>query len=683
MLDQSLLQSHFIGRDGFRWWLGQVAPVKEWQEQADYGGWGLRVKVRILGYHPLDPADLSDQDLPWAQVMLPTTAGSGAANFAQPPKVNQGDMVVGFFMDGDNAQIPVIMGLLGRTSQWSTSGYKNPFTPFTGYTTNIPKPNGRLKPDQTNENRSGSQESPVIVDPKKSGDKIPAYTAVGTKVLFADTCGDTSFKTIENELNKLLKFLQDAQNTVNDVRQRVNAAVDVITAAINWVVGKMFDYLYKTLCGDENSVPKKEGLIPAGLNALYATVFGSTLAATGNPGTAHQAGVSALEPFVPAVNVLEEAIACVAANIMKLMKSIVRQLINSFIQNVENLVSCVVEQFLGTLVNSIIQAVADGLSAALSGVASLVGAAFNVVDILQESVDAIKSIGGLFDCNQENTKCSGIKEWTVGYGAKSTSDVDAVFDNVLQNVNNISGAAVDLASAVNSTYQSIDAITNAIDVFDPTSSFNEAVNAASACFYGTPTSCGSPTINLFGGGGTGATVIPIFGSIRQVQQIQDTINNVQNTASIIGAIVTNGGSGYTYPPSVEITDSCDLGYGAVAQSVINNQGQVTSVYIVSPGEGYPLGNQDTSGVVDVYVESAGSGYSADDTATDNLGNTYTLTVDNGAIISAKPINIVEATELPIITVNSSTGSGAILRPLFGSIENIPPKEIKKQIDCII
>ena len=693
MIDESLIKSNFIGRDGFRWWIGQIPPVENWKAQADGNGWGNRVKVRIMGYHPWnDESELPNEDLPWAGILLPTTAGTGAGNFAQPPKIRPGDIVVGFFLDGDNAQIPMIMGAFGRTYQTFTDDYVSPFVPFTGYTNNVKKPNGRLKPDQTNENRAGSQESPVIVDPKKSGDKIPAYTAVGTKVLFADTCGDTSFNTIKTELNNLLKFLQDSQNTVNDYQQKVNGVVDVITASINWVVGKMFDYLFKILCGDENSVPKKEGLIPAGLNALYATVFGSTLAATGNPGIAHQAGVTAIESFVPAVKTLEEAISCVAANIMKLMKSIVRQLINSFIQNVKNLVSCVVEQFLGTLINSIIQAIADGLSTALSGVASLVGVAFNVIDVLQESVDAIKTIGGLFDCNQENTKCSGVKEWTVGYGPKSTSDVDAAFDNILQNVNNISGAAVDLASVVNSTYQSIDSITNVADVFDPTSSFNNAVNATSGCVYTTPTSCSPPTINLFGGGGTGAIAIPIFGSIPQVQQVQDIILNVQNTASIIGAIVTDGGSGYTYPPSVEITDSCDLGYGAVAQSVINDQGQVAAVYIISPGEGYPLGNQDTPGVVDVYVESAGSGYSVGDTATDNLGNTYNLRVDNGAIVSANPINILEATELPVITINSSTGSGAILRPIIGSIQdippgqtvsNIPPKEIQKQVDCII
>ena len=26
MIENSLMQSNFIGRDGFRWWVGQVAP---------------------------------------------------------------------------------------------------------------------------------------------------------------------------------------------------------------------------------------------------------------------------------------------------------------------------------------------------------------------------------------------------------------------------------------------------------------------------------------------------------------------------------------------------------------------------------------------------------------------------------------------------------------------------------
>ena len=28
MIDDSILKSNFIGRDGFRWWIGQIPPVE-------------------------------------------------------------------------------------------------------------------------------------------------------------------------------------------------------------------------------------------------------------------------------------------------------------------------------------------------------------------------------------------------------------------------------------------------------------------------------------------------------------------------------------------------------------------------------------------------------------------------------------------------------------------------------
>ena len=682
MLDQSLLQSHFIGRDGFRWWMGQIAPIDAWEEQ-NGNGWGNRAKVRILGYHPLDEASLKNEDLPWAQIMLPTTAGSGASNFAQPPKVRPGDVVIGFFMDGDNAQIPVIMGMLGRTKDYSTAGYSNPFLPFTGYTTNIVNDGSKLKNDQTNENRAGSQESPVIIDPKKSGDKVAASSVVGKEIAFADTCEDTSFKEIESTIKNLLKDVEDVQKGINEKRQKINEAVDKISSSLNWVVGKMLDYLYTELCGDENAVPKKPGLIPEALKALYDTVFGSTLAATGNPGAAHQAGVSALEPFVPAVKTLEETLACVVGNVLNIIKEVVKKLLNSLIENVKNVVSCVIEQFMGALIHDLINAVADGLSTALAGVTSLLGGALNVVELLQQSVDVIKGIGGLFDCNQDKGKCSGLtKEWVIGYGPKDSANVDDAFNNILQNVNNIAGTTQELITNATSAYQTVGSVTDMINVFDPESMFNEAVNGASNCFYGIPTNCGEPTLNIFGGGGTGATATAILGTFQPFQQVSETINNVQTTASIVGATITDPGSGYTSPPTVEITDPCNLGYGAVARATINEAGQVTSVYIVSPGEGYPVGDQEASGVTDVYVDSPGSGYSNGDTGYDNLGNEYSLTIENGSIISANPINILEATEFPVIRINSSTGSGAILRPVFGPIKGTGPREIQKQVDCI-
>ena len=72
MIEESIIKSNFIGRDGFRWWIGQVAPEEAQGDQLNQVGdaWGNRVKVRIMGYHPQNTVELKDEDLPWAQVLL-------------------------------------------------------------------------------------------------------------------------------------------------------------------------------------------------------------------------------------------------------------------------------------------------------------------------------------------------------------------------------------------------------------------------------------------------------------------------------------------------------------------------------------------------------------------------------------------------------------------------------------
>ena len=675
MIDESLLKSHFIGRDGFRWWLGQIAPVEAWEEQANGNGWGFRYKVRILGYHPLDIAELSNDDLPWAQVMFPTTTGSGAAKYAVNPKIRPGDMVIGFFMDGDNAQIPVIMGALGHTSDWSTAEYKNPFEPFTGYTTRVtdPGPSGRNYSDQTNEATEKSQKSPRAVPPEVAARlrEISAYTGIGREVVFADTCEDTTIKTIKSEVNNLLKTIQQAQGKISEYKQAIQNTAEVIKGAVNWIVGRIMDAIYNFLVGTED----EPGIIPKALKALYISVYGSVLAATGNPAAAHTAGYKSNEVFVIPIKILEEALSCVANAIVEGLLAIIFQLLESLLENVDRFVTCVAEQFIGSLVNTITDAVADGLSAALDGVSSLLGGVFSVVDFIQSTVDTILGLGGLFDCNQSNKKCDGTKEWIVGVGPKSSIDPLESFNSIFDIANTIGG----VTSAVEGVAGIADVFSNGV--------LRDAVNGLGECIPTFPTTCGSPTINIFGGGGSGASAIPILGA---ATPILNAVNNVTQTASIIGAVVTNAGSGYRFSPFVEFSDSCGLGYGAKGRAVINDAGEVTAIYMTSSGEGYPLvQNQDAYGVTNVVVQTSGLDYSDNDTATDNLGNTYSLTIDNGKILSATPLNILEVSDIPVITVNSDTGFGAILKPILGPISQLSEAQkiirdkvgIQTSIDC--
>ena len=115
----------FVGSQ-FHWWLGQVADSKSWREnqpkghfkdRKDIPGWGYRYKVRIMGIHDAGEAIIESDQLPWAQVMYPITAGGGQGGSFQTPGIKQGCFVFGFFLDGTDEQVPIIMGVLGNNAK--------------------------------------------------------------------------------------------------------------------------------------------------------------------------------------------------------------------------------------------------------------------------------------------------------------------------------------------------------------------------------------------------------------------------------------------------------------------------------------------------------------------------------------------------------------------------------------
>ena len=120
-----LVNQGFIGQD-FIWWIGQVADDSVWRENALSGkyespesipGWGYRYKVRIFGLQDLGEGVVESKDLPWANVMYPTTAGAYLQNSGQTPMIRQGALVFGFFVDGVERQEPIITGVFGNNSQ--------------------------------------------------------------------------------------------------------------------------------------------------------------------------------------------------------------------------------------------------------------------------------------------------------------------------------------------------------------------------------------------------------------------------------------------------------------------------------------------------------------------------------------------------------------------------------------
>jgi hypothetical protein len=648
MLDQTLLQSHFIGRDGFRWWIGQIPPLSCMGKQIQGGGWGNRFKVRILGYHPYSEAELPNEDLPWAQCLIPTTAGSGAANVATGVQLQQGDIVLGFFLDGDNAQIPVILATFGRTDQVPSTTYKYPFDGFTGFSGPMPKNSGLANngtASESNEVREDSNRSPqsLTEEQARQNSNVSENSAIGDKVPLANTVKNTQIDKVTSIVKNLLRKLKRLQGDIDKIKQLIRSAADKIVTLFNDLVGGMFDFLIKQLIK----------LLKKGLDLLYKLVYSQVLAATANPVAAHAAGVAAQKAMVLPVKLLEESFSCIAGAVIDKLKDLVVDILESTIGNVDRFVSCAADQFVGSLLNSVIGVLENLLNGPLDAVSKLLQffSDFNVGNILREGIGLLSEFGIGFGCNQNFDNFKGlVNEWTVGGGP--------------------SGSVSTLAGSMVNTYESIKDIANIVNT-------GVDIKSVQECFTNALQFASPPIINIFGGGpGSGARAIPIFGNL-----VTNPNGNV--TASVIGVQLTNPGSGYSFAPFIEIVDDNEQGYGAVARSIINEKGEVTSIYIVSEGENYSVGNTDEYSVLNVVVENGGNGYK-DAEVTDNLGNTYNSQIVGGRIYQVTPLNnIIDS--LPILTVSSNTGSGAILRPLLGASRTSKyvgeSTEVQTSIDC--
>ena len=692
MIDESLLKSNFIGRDGFRWWIGQVAPEGAQGEQINGGGWGNRRKVRIMGYHPYDTTELPNEDLPWAQCMLPTTTGTGAGNNATNVKILPGDSVFGFFMDGDNAQIPVIIGAFGRTDQVPSAGFESPFKPFTGYTSKIKNDGTNLKANQTNEGTADTQKSPYHLPTQTTNQKgeIGYFNGIGDKVQFASTKTNSFVDKISTELENAVKFVQTLSSYKNLSKEYIDEQIEKLCKEISkkiqgistGIVGGVLNDTYKKM------VPK----LNEGVEDVYDKEKAKVQAETGSISTAHLAAAAAQEATIPQIKKLQNEIPKLGKNIVKGLFNIIDEMLCALLKNIANLVSCVIDQFLGGLLNAIIGAIETGLSLAMGalGILKLLQG-FDLKSIIRGSAQGIAGVSFISDqCGPSDVEAS-VERWMIGSGVISSPDTK--LGKLLEVANTAAGIVDTVGGAIDAAGNVIDSVssvvasaTGALDIFNSAISSSGSQSALGACYAGPPRSCNPPKLKIFGGGGFGAEVIPIFGSIVG-----------GNVGSLIGAVVTNAGSGYISAPFVEVTDNCNQGYGGIVQTTINTTGplagQVASAYVISDGENYPVGTQDPDvfTIVSVLIENPGVEYAPDDIVVDNLGNEYSVVINNGSIVKVDPINIKTIEELPVLQVvgrkNSigvsevTQGRGAILRPIFG----IKPEfqgEVKQIIDCV-
>lgn len=690
-MDAFNFKTNFIGKDGFVWWIGQIAPKEVWIN--NFGNidtelqkaWGQRYKVRIMGYHPYSTAELEDKDLPWAQV-LTTPGNSGSQNTAETVRLNGGDIVVGFFLDGHNAQVPMIMGAFAHTTQWDeliekwkeTGEPESPFGVWGGYSKEMPEANYAIKTSSSNDGTSGSNPGPLNESPKDAAESdTPGnpYSVDETTGAEINLCNKGPIADIKNDVNDMVAQVQSLKAKMDMgnefFRDKVKGIVSNTTESVVRKSGNLVSGMI------DDTFNKIAPIGKTGLDKLYKGVNSKILAATGNPAIAHIAGVASQTAMLAPLNVAENLIGCLANNIIADLGGMTEDILNSVVDNVFNVTDCVSDQVVGAITNGIIGKVGDGMSGALGGLDKILGffgggqgGGFNVDNIIRNSTSAIAGAVGLRGCNEPiSTDELGPCRYRLGYGPVSAGDAD--LSSIIKNAN----AAAAISSAARLTGFPLDGIQDiagALDIFNSDMKVPGFKSALSDCYSGLPTLCEPPKIRIFGGGGSGAEAIPFFGNI-----IGDTR---YRTGSIIDIKLTNPGNNYQYPPFVEIVDNCNQGRGAQARATIKD-GKIDNIYIVSEGENYPVGEQPELVITNINIVNPGFNYSDTDTVTDNLGNEYDVTIQSGAIVNVKPLTAIAVEETIQLSVNTSTGFDALL---FATIGERPEDdgEVKQVIDCI-
>ena len=177
--------NHFMGTDGFVWFIGVV------EDRNDPSKLG-RVRVRCVGFHTEDKERIPTEGLPWAHVMHPVTDPSMNGMGNTPTFMVEGTWVVGFFRDAEEKQQPIVIGTL-------------PGVPSDSPNTNI----GFNDPNGVYPKSDFLDESDV--NRLARADKENVHTMINAKIGFAE-----SFKEIETAQsgNFEMPFDNSLNNTI-------------------------------------------------------------------------------------------------------------------------------------------------------------------------------------------------------------------------------------------------------------------------------------------------------------------------------------------------------------------------------------------------------------------------------------------------------------------------------------
>lgn len=419
MLPELNLPVNFAGKDGFYWWIGQV-------ETEDGVKNSNRYKVRIVGQHVKSCTAVPVEDLPWAVVMLPVTAPSseGNSNYS-PAKLQKGDWVIGFFMDGAVGQQPIIMGSLQKVTnstdknQLSTNNATSECLAFSRYIppTNpyLAQPVGAIDKSDARPGNTGDVEGKGTSNPGPPpavAQSATPYSPTATSTRFscanvADVaCKDTD-KTnnwMKNTLTELFGAISSSGGQVGTqlLSSATGTLVDYANAAkgyINRAFGVARAYL-------ERAKAQFLALIKQGVSAVIRFCMGIPAPTidpkTGEAVKTKKTGV--LGSIIKWLNDQLGLINCSIADLEQKLLDFLTNLITELLTSVVNGATCVIEAIVSEVLSEIESFLTGLVDAILGPLQALLDIIASPLNILGKALAYIFQLLGI-KCTGNDNKC--------------------------------------------------------------------------------------------------------------------------------------------------------------------------------------------------------------------------------------------------------------------------------------
>ena len=665
--------TNFFGRDPMQWWIGQVTdPDKgEWgdayEKVRSINGeqvYSFRCRVRIVGYHGND-TDLPDKDLPLAHILLPSNATT-IGGCGRTVQYQGGEVVVGFFLDGEDGQQPIIFGTLfkqtfvkdGLTSSMFNRKNQIDFIPYTP--PKVRQRSGKHRFFSESPWPGGFSDGEAV----KTIAMKQMEAATNITVPNFSPCEDNEISKISETIKNFTRKMEtlqslneqstyvdpiyggivDIQSEIKIASNRVhNSMTKLIRRGRSWLIQETLDKLDKTM---ENKVDKfNQVVLGQATNALTSIIF------------------------------------CNIEKIQDGLKDYLSKSLENMIGQVLDVPVCGVENFMGDMFGQINNILDTSLGSMFEQLNNIQGGGIALPsETFSKAIRLANIITNVLDCDKVN--CPESQVFSSKNGV--SKGIEENFDNIIDKIG--------LNSRLTPMLENID---NAIEASPSAPDCNTNV-----------LKCGPPRVDFIGSSGQGASGNAVVNALGQ----------------IIGVAINGPGLGFKEPPLLSFFDGCDKGSGAGGYARLNDDGTIADVVITNPGSDFlpnttetdldgnvkevvpdPNANYDgeqsyVTSLDDVVVENTGFGYGDNDTASvengsiasagdtipvsaaagdtlpgDAISDTIQtpgqaqveLNIQDGQVVG---VNVVNGgfgfSKLPEIVINSDTGVGAKLLPVL-------------------